>query len=105
MNASNARFYNLGFTDDRPFHLIATDNGFVPGDPVELTRLLIGPGERAEIVVAFTAGEEVTMRSHKQDLGDAQNMLGSDDTFDILRVQAPGTLDASEESTSQPWYR
>jgi len=99
LNASNARFYNLGFTDDRPFHLIATENGLVPGRPVELTRLLIGPGERAEIVVSFTAGEEVTLRSYKQDLGDTQNMLGSDDTFDILRVRAPGALEASVEFT------
>lgn len=101
LNASNARFYNLGFTDDRRFRLIATDNGLLPGEPVELTRLLVGPGERAEIVVAFDAGEEITLRSYPQDLGDSENLLGSDDTFDILRMRATRSLDASPPVPSE----
>ncbi len=101
LNGSNARFYNLGFTDDRPFRLIATENGLVPGEPVELTRVLVGPGERVEIVVAFAEGEEVTLRSFKQDLGETQNRIGSDDTFDILRVRSPRSLEPSPEPPSE----
>jgi suppressor of ftsI len=54
LNGSNARFYNLGFADDRPFRVIA--------------RLLLGPGERAEILVEFEPGDDVILRSHEQDL-------------------------------------
>jgi FtsP/CotA-like multicopper oxidase with cupredoxin domain len=94
LNGSNTRFYNLGFTDDRPFRLIATDNGFVPGEPVELTRLLVGPGERAEIVVAFAAGDDVILRSHEQDLHGVDvidRLIGANDTFDLIRFRAiPG---------------
>lgn len=95
LNGSNTRFYNLGFTDDRMFRLVATDNGFVPGEPVELTRLLVGPGERAEIVAAFAPGEQVILRSHPHDL--EQNTfnfgnVGEDDTFDIIRLVAEAEL-------------
>ncbi len=93
LNGSNARFYNLGFEDDRTFRLIATDNGFVPGEPVELTRLLIGPGERAEILVAFDEGDDVVLRSFEQDgLG---RQIGGNDSFDILNLRAAGALASS----------
>ncbi|MGB3330555.1 MAG: multicopper oxidase domain-containing protein [Thermomicrobiales bacterium] len=99
LNGSNARFYNLGFTDDRPFQLVASGNGLLPA-PVEMTRLLIGPGERAEIVVDPPANAELTLRSYPQDLNaprPIRRQIGADDTFDILRmrtdaVEAPAAL-------------
>ncbi|MBA3275187.1 MAG: multicopper oxidase domain-containing protein [Chloroflexia bacterium] len=91
LNGSNARFYNLGFDDDRPFRLIATDNGFVPGEPVELTRLLLGPGERVEIVVAFGERDDVVLRSYAQDGLDRQ--IGGNDSFDILNLRAANVLE------------
>lgn len=101
LNGSNARFYHLGFTDDRPFTLIATDNGLIP-EPVELTRLLLGPGERAEIVVAFAPDEETTLRSYPQDLNvprAIRRQIGADDTFDILRMRAGSLEDAPDLPT------
>jgi FtsP/CotA-like multicopper oxidase with cupredoxin domain len=97
LNGSNARFYNLGFDDDRPFRLIATDNGFVPGDLIELTRILIGPGERIEIVVELPGGEEVMLRSFTHDLGSNSRQIGGDDTFEILSIHAAETLEDSLE--------
>ncbi len=93
LNGSNARFYNLGFEDDRAFHLVATDNGFVPGEPVELTRLLIGPGERAEILVGFGEGDDVDLRSFEQD--GVGRQIGGNDSFDILNLRAAGALASS----------
>lgn len=98
LNGSNTRFYNLGFTDDRSFRLAATENGLVPGDPVELTRLLVGPGERAEIVVAFAPGDDVVLRSHAHDLGQNRfnfENTGEEDTFDIIRLVADAELTES----------
>ena len=92
LNGSNARFYNLGFTDDRSFQVIATDNGFIAGEPVELTRLQLGPGERAEIVVSFAAGDDVVLRSFEQDV---ERQIGGNDTFDLVRFQASNSLEAS----------
>jgi bilirubin oxidase len=50
LNGSAARRYNLGFSDHRAFQQIATDGGLLEA-PVERTRLLLAPGERAEILV------------------------------------------------------
>ncbi|QNI70911.1 multicopper oxidase family protein [Cyanobium sp. NS01] len=49
VNASNARFWRLAL-EDHPFHLIATDGGAIEA-PVELSELLLAPGERAEVLV------------------------------------------------------
>ncbi len=98
LNGSNARFYNIGFSDDRRFHVIATDNGLLAGAPAEMTRLLLGLGERAEIVVAFSAGDEVILHSFKQDLstaGVSERQIGAEDTFDILKLRAADRLETS----------
>ncbi|PSB08426.1 copper oxidase [filamentous cyanobacterium CCP2] len=49
LNASPSRFYRLAL-EDYPFYLIATDGGAI-AEPVELTELLLAPGERAEVLV------------------------------------------------------
>ncbi|WP_026077554.1 multicopper oxidase family protein [Brevibacterium senegalense] len=61
LNGSAARFLDLRLADDRPFLLVGTDGGLLES-PVELTRLPLSPGERAEVVVRFAAGDRV-MRS------------------------------------------
>jgi FtsP/CotA-like multicopper oxidase with cupredoxin domain len=94
LNASNARVYNLGFTDGRAYWLIGTDSGLLES-PVTMTRLQLSPGERAEIVVQVAPGDEVMLRSFPPDLGLdfwSERANGGDDTFDILRVQAAGQL-------------
>ncbi len=97
LNASNGRVYNLGFTDNREFALIATDSGLMES-PVPLTRLQLSPGERAEIVVQVAPGDDVMLRSFEPDLDldfFADRMNGGDDVFDILRVRAAGDLSPS----------
>lgn len=93
LNGSNARFYSVGFEDDRQFHLVGTDNGLLPGEPVSLNRLPMGPGERAEIVVAFEPGEDVIMRSFSSSLGPNGGSVGGEDTLDLLLVRAVADLD------------
>jgi FtsP/CotA-like multicopper oxidase with cupredoxin domain len=95
LNGSNARFYNVGFDDDRSFRLLATDSGLVPGDVPEVDRLLLGPGERAELLVAFAPGDTTILRSFAQDLdvaGTVARQLGSEDTFDVLQFRAADSL-------------
>lgn len=60
LNASGARTYRLAFEDRRTFRLIAGDGGFLAA-PVELSFLPLAPGERAEILVDFTAGASPLM--------------------------------------------
>lgn len=53
LNGSNARFYNLMFSNQMPFIQIGTDGGYLP-KPVQLVSLLLAPGERADILVDFS---------------------------------------------------
>jgi len=50
LNGSNSSVYYLGFSDERVFKQIATDNSFLQ-KPVLLKTVRLSPGERAEIVV------------------------------------------------------
>jgi spore coat protein A len=54
LNASNARFYALSLGDGLPLHQIGTDQGLLPA-PVPTTRIVLAPGERADVVVDFAA--------------------------------------------------
>ena len=53
LNGSNARFYDLKFSKEMKFIQIGSDGGFLP-NPVELTSLILAPGERADILVDFS---------------------------------------------------
>jgi FtsP/CotA-like multicopper oxidase with cupredoxin domain len=53
LNASNQRVYNLGFPPNNIAFQIASDGGLLE-QPLAVTRILIAPGERAEVVVNFT---------------------------------------------------
>jgi FtsP/CotA-like multicopper oxidase with cupredoxin domain len=56
LNGSNARVYRLAFSDDRTFHVIATDGGLLD-KPYEVTEITLSPGERAEILCNFNDTE------------------------------------------------
>lgn len=88
LNGSNARAYHIGFTDDRLFALVANDSGLLP-EPVSMRRLLLSPGERAEIVVDFAAGEETILHSFAGD-GGIEN-----GEFDLVKIVAGSSLTAS----------
>lgn len=53
LNASSHRVLQFGFNDGRTFYQITTDEGLLDA-PIGLTRLRLGSGERAEILVNFT---------------------------------------------------
>ncbi len=62
LNGANARSFSFAFSDGRRFHQVASDGGFLQ-QPVELDVLLLGPSERAEIVVDFSDGRPVQLVS------------------------------------------
>jgi FtsP/CotA-like multicopper oxidase with cupredoxin domain len=49
LNASTSRFYRLSL-ENHPFYLIATDGGALT-EPVEVSELLLTPGQRVEVLV------------------------------------------------------
>jgi spore coat protein A len=65
LNGCNSRFLILRMDNGLPFWQIGNDGGFLPG-PVELSELLLGPAERADVIVDFTnasAGSEIILRN------------------------------------------
>lgn len=95
LNGSNARAYHFGFDDDRLFHQIATDGGFLEA-PLPLTRIRLAPGERAELVVDLSDGSETLLKSFPEDdfLTLAESVLEDfigNSHFDILKIVPDGT--------------
>jgi len=61
LNASNGRVYRIGFSDNRPFDVIASDGGVL--DTVHVTtRLDIAAAERYEIIVDFSSDQGDTLQ-------------------------------------------
>jgi len=65
LDASNARFYNITFSNGMPFTLIGSDGGYLKS-PVNVTSALFSPAERIDILVDFskmTPGEKVILKN------------------------------------------
>ncbi len=69
LNGSNARFYTLtmrvaGTVTPVSFQVIGTEGGFLNG-PVTTTSLTVGPAERYDVIVDFTAllGKNITIKN------------------------------------------
>lgn len=102
VNGSNARIYTLFTEEDRPLHLIATDGGFLDA-PVALQSLRLSPGERAEVLVDFSDGRQVTLKSEADPNQGPGGMMGRmrdiinrviDRSFTVLDFAVDDTLPA-----------
>jgi spore coat protein A len=64
LNGANGRFFHLSLSNGQTFHQIGTDQGLLPA-PVELKRISLAPGERADLVVDFSssAGEPIILKN------------------------------------------
>jgi spore coat protein A, manganese oxidase len=64
LNVSGFRSYNLHLSNGAPMVQIGTDSGLMP-KPVRRQRILLGPGERAEVIVDFAGegGRSIELRS------------------------------------------
>ncbi|MFC0228297.1 cell division protein FtsP [Serratia aquatilis] len=60
LNASNSRRYTLQLSDGRPIIVIASDQGFLTA-PVAVQQLSLAPGERREILIDMSKGDEVSI--------------------------------------------
>ncbi len=61
-NGSNARTYNLAFSDGRPFHVVANDCGFLH-KPFQTSKVRLAAAERIEILVDVSDRKEVMLKS------------------------------------------
>ena len=69
LNGSSSRSYNFGFTNNKPFVMIAGDGGLLDNG-ITLTRLRLSPGERAEILLDLQGmtGQTINLISFSSEL-------------------------------------
>ncbi len=69
LNGSSLRSYNFGLSTGQTMYQIGTDGGLLEA-PVSLTRLVVSPGERVEILVDFSGmtGSTVFLKSYASEL-------------------------------------
>lgn len=100
LNGSNARIYNIALSNDASFAVIGSDGGLLAA-PQTVSSLILGPGERADLIVDFSSysiGTDLYLISKTFSAGEAQGMQefkmlkfavsqNDTDTFSL-----PGTL-------------
>jgi spore coat protein A, manganese oxidase len=89
LNGCNSRFLLLELSNGLPFWQIGTEGGFIPV-PLQLTRLLLGPAERADVIVDFSnvgVGTEIILQN-----------LGPDEPFG--GGEPPGDFDPADPETT-----
>jgi bilirubin oxidase len=108
LNGSSHRYFDFGFVNNLTFKQIGGDGGLLDA-PVSMSKLILSPGERAEILVDLTGkeGQSFTFRQFGSQLpqgypggtmmnmGGGNNMIGPLDNtdFDLMNilVTAPST--------------
>lgn len=64
LNGANARMFRLALSNGAPFTIVGNDGGLLPG-PATVTEILLGMGERLDLLVDFGAlgaGQSITLR-------------------------------------------
>lgn len=69
LNASGERVFNFGLSGNKHFKMVTSDGGLL-NTAVDLTRIRLGPGERAEIVIDLNGmnGQNVYLMSYASEL-------------------------------------
>ncbi len=107
VNASNARYYRLAFSDGRPFRVFASDGGLLP-QAAALNELTLAPAERYEILVDLSDRGELSLL----DLGGVGNaghgpmgMMGMDRGFEVLAIDASAARRSPRRPDLRPGQR
>jgi len=94
-NSSNRRDYTFRLSNGQAMTQIGTDSGLLPA-PVQRTSILLGPAERAEVVIDFAGrlNETIVLQNASADFGPGDR----DDEVMQFRV----TRDLTDDSSAPP---
>jgi spore coat protein A len=85
-NTANSRFFSLSLSNGQSFHMIGSDQGLLEA-PVEISRLVLAPAERADLLVDFS-------------LSRGQNIILQSDTLELMQFRV--SADRVEERSRLP---
>jgi len=91
-NGSNARTYNLAFSDGRPFYVIASDCGYL-SKPFKTNEIRLAAAERAEILVDVSDRKQTLLKSLPGKDGGGMGMgmmrmMNDNSELDIMMIDA-----------------
>jgi spore coat protein A, manganese oxidase len=104
LNGSDSRFYILKLGNGQSFLQIGTDNGLLR-NPVQITELLLAPGERADVVVDFSGQTgDIILQNLGPDepfkgLAEAQPPANPNTTGSIMKFIVNLPLSATADAT------
>ncbi len=115
LNAEIERGYNLGFSDNRTFYIIANDGGLLNA-PVAVTRVKLMVGERIEIMVdlsndivgssidlkAYNSGQTLGFPGGEPNTGGQFGSLLNNIDFTVLHMNVGATTTATTPITAVP---
>ena len=90
VNTANSRFFSLGFSTGQAFSIIGSDQGLLTV-PIEVTRLVLAPAERSDIIVDFSKYR-------------GQKIILCSDTLQLMQFRV-GTAKVEDNSTVPPRLR
>lgn len=76
LNGATERAFNVGFSNNQNFSMIGSDGGLLSA-PVNMNRILLAPGERAEILVDLTSLQGQTIFLMNYGSGIPQGVYGA----------------------------
>ncbi len=92
VNGSGSRTYRLHLSDGAPFHQIGSDGGLLEA-PVQVTEVLLMPGERADVVIDFNGYPAGTMLELRNDApAPYPGTMSMDDVPNVLRFVVGGDV-------------
>jgi len=99
LNGANARTFTIARSDSAPFALLAGDSSFLES-PLQVDRVTLAPGERAEIVLDIAPGEPFFLVNlpvspfpalYNGQMNGMMRALDKD-AFDVLQIRPAATL-------------
>jgi blue copper oxidase len=103
LNAANAQNFQLRFSDQRMFQVIASDGGFLPA-PIVVIQLTISPAERFEVLVDFANGKAVALETGPdEEMGIFGRLApdGSADYVPVMRFETTTTKPLVKETPTR----
>ncbi|HEY0731772.1 MAG TPA: multicopper oxidase domain-containing protein, partial [Chitinophagaceae bacterium] len=103
LNGSDSRFYNLHLSNGHQIIQIGTDNGFLTS-PLTVHQMLLGPGERKDIIIDFStmAGQTIIMHNNAKTPFPKGESVDPQTTGRIMAFKVTKPLDATYPLTSLP---
>ncbi|KGP72816.1 multicopper oxidase family protein [Pontibacillus yanchengensis] len=104
LNASNSRFYNFSLSSNQFFYQIGSDQGLLE-QPVMTKEILLGPAERADIIVDFSTqfGNTITLQNSAPSPFPGGDPPNPETTGLILQIRVIRPLCSLDQSTI-PYY-